>query len=416
MAAVVALTAGSFADPAAAQQRGNRERGQQAPQATYSEAFRAAFAPAQALFNAQPRDPQAMRAAVPAIAAAVSTPDDKFAGGQFIYAAGTAASDPALQLQGLGLMLESGKVAAENLGQYNFIAGQIAYQARDFARSRTYLQAAVAAGYNETDPHVLITDTFVQQNDHAGGLSYIGGIVDQQVAAGQVPSRDHLRKALAVAYTGRLGDAAVRYGTLFARHYPASDSWGDAIVVTRTSAQLNDDDVLDLLRLQQATRTFRDGQEYLAFIEMADPRRLPNEVVQVVNEGYASGLLSRENSFASDALATARSRQSIVQGELAGLERDANAASARLQTVVAAGNIFLDAGQPQKAEQFYRKALTMPGADTVTLQNRIGIAQVRQGNYAAAAETFGRVEGNRSAVSQLWAAYAEQRAQGRTTG
>lgn len=413
LACGMTLTATAIEAPAHAQKR--KAKDEQA-QAAFSDAFRTAFQPAAELFNASPRDGQAMRALVPSIAAAVSTPDDKLAGGQFIYAAGTAANDPALQLQGLSMMLESGKVPAANLGQYNFIAGQLAYQAKDFGAARNYLQAAVRAGYTENDPTLLLADTYLQQNDTAGALTYLGQAVDRQIAAGQAPNRDYLRKGLATAYNAQAGEQALRFAHLFAKHYPASDSWGDAIVVTRANTELNDDDTLDLLRLQRRTNTFRDGQEYLYLIELADPRRLPNEVAAVIEDGYASGLLARDNSFVSDALNTAKGRQGQLRADLAGLERDANASGAQLSTVMAAGNVFLDAGQPAKAEQFYQKALTLPGADTATVLTRLGIAQVNQGKHAEAAATFNQVQGARTAVARLWAIYAEQQPGGAATG
>lgn len=402
------LTATAIEAPAHAQKRKGKEKPAAEAQASHSDAFRKAFQPAAALFNATPRDATAMRALIPTITAAASTPDDRLLAGQFIYATGTAGTDTALQLQGLTMMLDTGKVPAKDLGQYNFIAGQLAYQAKDFAKARTYLQAAAAAGYTQNDPNILIADTYLQQNDSAGALTFLGQVIDRQVAAGQVPNREHIRKALATAYKAKADKQTVRFAHMFAKHHPASDSWGDAIVVTRSTTGLTDDDYLDLLRLQRKTKTFRDGREYLSFVELADPRRLPNEVSQVIEEGYSSGLLARSNTFAADAKTTAQSRKAQLSGDLAGLERDANAANAKLATVMAAGNVFLDVGQPAKAEQFYRKALTMAGADTATVNNRLGIALLNQGKHAEAATVFNQVQGPRSAVAQLWAAYAQQ--------
>jgi hypothetical protein len=408
----MAVTATALEAPAHAQRKKAKK---EEAKAAYSEAFVKAYQPAAPLANANPRDAAAMRAAVPAIAAAASTPDDKLAGGQFIYAAGSAANDSALQLQGLSMMLSSGKVPAGNLGQYNFIAGQLAYQAKDYAKSREYLQAAIQAGYTQNDPTLMLADTYFQQNDTAGGLTYLNQAIDRQIAAGQKPSSDLVRRGLAAAYKAQNKEQSLRFATLFARYHPSADSWGDAIVVTRSSTQLSDDELLDLLRLQRKTKTFRDGREYLSYVEMADPRKLPAEVIQVINEGYASNLLARNNTYASDSLKEAKAREAAAKADMTSLERDANASGARLATVMAAGNVFLSSGQPAKAEQFFRKALAMPGADTVTVSNRLGIAQLEQGKHADALATFNKVQGNRAAVSQLWAAYAQQQ-QGGTTG
>lgn len=418
MATGSVLTFTAMEAPANAQTRAERQQAQRAErqqaQGQYSEAFVAAYRPVAELLNATPRDAAALRAAAPSIAAAVSTPDDKLAGGQFIYSAGRENSDNAMQLQGLSLMLESGKLPPQSLGEINFVAGQLAFQAQDYGRARTYLMASAQAGYTANDPHLLIAETHFQQNDTAGGLTYLSQQIERQIAAGQTPASEYIRKGLATAYTGNNKAEAIRFAQMFAQYHPSADSWGDAVVVTRSSGDFTDDDMLDLLRLQRATKTFREGREYLSYVEFADPRRLPNEVQQVIDEGYASGMLDRGNTFASEALTTARARQGQLTGDFAGLERDANASGARLATVMAAGNVALDLGQYAKAEGFYRRALTMPGADTATVLNRMGIAQVNQGKYADAVATFNQVEGSRAAVSKLWATYAQQRAGGAT--
>lgn len=411
LACGVAVTAAAIETPAYAQ----KKRGKSAePQPSYSEAFRKAFAPAAALMEATPRDGAAMRAIIPSIVAAASTPDDRLVGGQFIYNTGITVKEPALQLQGVTMMLESGKVPAASLGQYNFIAGQLAFQANDFPRARTFLQAAAQAGYKENDPVLLIAETYVQQKDPAGGVRYLGGSIDQQIAAGQAPSREHLRKALAMAYTAELAEPSIRYANLFARYYPAADSWGDAIVVTRQSATLADDEVLDLLRLQRKLKAFRDRTEYLTYIDAADARRLPNEVTQVIQEGVAAGKISATDSFVAEARTLAQGRVAQVRSDLASLEKDANAANASATTVLAAGNVFMDAGQPAKAETFFRKAAGMAGGNANVANTRLGIALVAQGKYADAIAAFDKVQGSRAPVARLWATYAAQQQAGGT--
>jgi Flp pilus assembly protein TadD len=54
--------------------------------------------------------------------------------------------------------------------------------------------------------------------------------------------------------------------------------------------------------------------------------------------------------------------------------------------------------------------LTKPGADTARLYTRLGIAQLDQGNFAGARETFAKVTGARQYIAQLWSLLASQRA------
>ena len=80
-----------------------------------------------------------------------------------------------------------------------------------------------------------------------------------------------------------------------------------------------------------------------------------------------------------------------------------------MKTLVVAGDTFLSYDQPAEAEEFYTKALTMAGIDLPLVLTRLGIAQYDQGKYAEAIETFGKVEGARRDLANLWAIHSAQK-------
>ena len=73
------------------------------------------------------------------------------------------------------MMLDSGLVAPEQVGQFNWFVGSLAYQAEDYAAARTALEAAKAAGFTdpETDLTLLIADTYSKQDNVQGSLDYL---------------------------------------------------------------------------------------------------------------------------------------------------------------------------------------------------------------------------------------------------
>ena len=81
-----------------------------------------------------------------------------------------------------------------------------------------------------------------------------------------------------------------------------------------------------------------------------------------------------------------------------------------MRTVVAAGDAFLSYNEYTKAEVFYTKASTMPGADKNEILTRLGISQLEQGKFDAAMESFAQVGGNRLPIARLWTAYTTQKA------
>ncbi|MCK9543461.1 MAG: tetratricopeptide repeat protein, partial [Novosphingobium sp.] len=67
---------------------------------------------------------------------------------------------------------------------------------------------------------------------------------------------------------------------------------------------------------------------------------------------------------------------------------------------------------PAKAVEFYTAALSKAGIDQPRVLTRLGIAQVKSGQYAAAQETLAKVAGQRKPIADLWTIYAAQKATG----
>ena len=130
----------------------------------------------------------------------------------------------------------------------------------------------------------------------------------------------------------------------------------------------------------------------------------------MIEQGYASGIVSRDDIYVSDALSTANSRISQDVAELPSLENDARAATAGVRTVVAAGDAFLSYNEYAKAEEFYTKASGMPGVDRNEVLTRLGIAQLEQGKFDAANASFSQVGGSRMPIAKLWTAYVSEKA------
>ncbi|GAA3796318.1 hypothetical protein GCM10022600_17400 [Qipengyuania pelagi] len=405
MGGVLSVTA--LEAPAAAQKK--KKDGDEAAKPQYSKAFIAAYNPVQTQFD-QGTDIAAVKAALPGMIAAVENNDDRFVAGNFTYAVGTKASDRSLQRQGIAMMLESGKVPAANQPQYNFLAGQYAYQDRDFSAARSYMEQAVALGYTENDPEALIAETYFAEDRFADGITYLSQAIEAKRQAGQPVDEAWIKRGLAMAYNNQLDQQARDYAAMYVRDYPSDTSWGDAIGILYNTADVSGQDSLDLLRLARRVNGIRQANQYLEYVEQADPRKLPGEVVAVIDEGYSSGMLDRSNSFVSEARAEAARRVKIDETELPELARDARASNANLATVMAAGDAYLSYGRGAEAEEFYAKASAMSGANTPLVLTRMGIAQLDQGKYSEAEATFNKVQGARQAIANLWAIYATQQA------
>ena len=397
LATGAAITATALEAPAFAQKK-----------AKYSKGFIAGYAPLQEALSAENPDPATVKAAIPGAVAAIENEDDRFAAGGAIVSAGQKFNDNALARQGLELMLASGKVAPEQVGPYNFMIGQVAYNAKEYAAARSALEAAMAAGYTDNNPEAIIAETYFAESRDAEGLAYLSNALEARKAAGGTLEEDWIKRGLAVAYRANMKDEAIKFANMYVSEFPSETSWRDAIAILLNTGGYDKPATLDLLRLGRRAGTLNDARLYGEYVEAADYRRLPAEVVSVIDEGQSKGFLSESDAYLVDTRQQAADRVAADRADMDGLLSDARKSDATLATVMAAGDAMLSMGRPAEAEEFYLKASTMPGADTPMALTRLGIAQYDQGNYAEAQATFNRVEGARQAIANLWAVYSDQ--------
>jgi hypothetical protein len=410
LAAVAGIGVAGVHAPAMAQ----KKKEQAAPKASYSKEFIAAYKPIETQANAAGADFNALKASVPSYTAAATTADDKHAAGRMTLMIGQKTNDYALALQGLEMMLASGRADPASLGQFNFAAGQFAYNLKDYAKARTYIDAAIKAGYTQNDPQLLLAEAYFAEKQYAPGLKVLSDAMAARKAAGQPVPEAWLKRGLATAYSNNQTAEAHKWALMYARDFPSQTSWGDAIAIAINTGNYQPAEMLDLLRLARRTNTLRTKAMYLEYIDAADARKLPNEVVTVLDAGTAAKVVDNNIQLVKDARSVATSRIAADKAELPALLRDANGAGAKLVTVMAAADTLLSYGRSAEAEKFYAKAAAMPGANVPLVLTRMGIAQADQGKFADAQATFAKVTGPRQQIASLWALYAAQKAGGTT--
>jgi len=414
------LAAPAFTDAAHAQKR-DKKKDKEEGKAQYSKEFVAAYQPLNDALAAPGADVNALRPQIDALIPLAVSPDEQLAAGGLVYNAGNKLSDRALQLRGMEMILGSGKLSPEDNARYNFVAYQLANALQDYPKSRTYLQRAIDAGFStETiktaDLEITMAESYFSANEFAAGLEYLDKAIKARKAAGQPVDAQWYRRGITVAYNNQIVPQVYDFVIAWLADYPAKENWRDGINLTRNLNDYEGPEILDLLRLSKKAGVLSEKTDYIYYIEAADARRLPKEVKDLIDEAYAAGAISKDDIFVSDSLATANGRIKTDMAELPALERDANAASAGVRTVFAAGDAFLSYGEYAKAAGFYQKSLGMAGVDSNAALTRLGIAQVGLGDYAAAQATFAKIEGTRMPIAKLWAAYAAEQARGGTGG
>ena len=91
------------------------------------------------------------KAKLAAAGAVATTTGDKLKTGEMTRIVGVLTGEPAIQHDGLAMMLNSGALAPEMTGQVQYLAGITAYQKRDFAASAQYLRQSYDSGYRDRE-------------------------------------------------------------------------------------------------------------------------------------------------------------------------------------------------------------------------------------------------------------------------
>ncbi|MEM7778960.1 MAG: hypothetical protein AAF697_01060 [Pseudomonadota bacterium] len=403
-------TVATLVFPTEANAQRNRDRSEGGG---YSAEFRSVYTPLEEVVKDESADLTPYRAQFYQLGGLMNTSDEQYAAGTMIFNAAIRMQDQQLQLLGMEGMLASNKVPIEQIGRFNFIAYQLSSAAGDIGKARTFLQNAI--NYNFTTdtisaPALQITmaENYFSAGEFEQGFTFFDNAISMQKSRNQEVDERWYRRGLSVAYNNDLNDRVYDLAFQWLADYPNEFSWRETINITRNLNEYETAEILDLLRLSRKVNVLEEEADFEFYVEAADPRRLPLEVNEVIEEGMAAGVISGSNLFIEEALGIARDRIEEDRAELPALEADALAPGAGLNLILAAADTFLSYGQYDKAIGFYEAALEQPDVNTDEENLRLGIAQVGVEDFDAARASFEKVGGNRATIARLWLAYVDQ--------
>ena len=192
------------------------------------------------------------------------------------------------------------------------------------------------------------------------------------------------------------------------------DYWHDALAFFNRSLNTNPEESLDLMRLMRATNGLRFQQEYAEYLDSLSyiGVRYPAEAVSVLDEGFAKGVISRNNVTFSERYNEAKARLAEDTRTLAGTIAPAKA-SPRAMLATLTGDSFFSHKDYKTAKDLYETALSKGpvldkdgGNQTDRTRFRLAMAKAMLGDYAGAKADFAQVTGaNRKAISEYWVMY-----------
>jgi hypothetical protein len=419
-ALALSLTSLTIAASAYAQEKPKKEKKgtaeAAAPKRNYSKPFVAAYSPVADLLSKK-KDFAAAKAAFPTVVAAIGNDDDRYEAGILAINIGAGLKDIAFQEQGIDLLLASATTPIGLKTEYMFRKGALAYDGKKFADAEKYMIDAYNLGHRANNIEFLISNAQSQQNKDADAMAWIGKAIDASKATGQVNKSYIIRAATLAGRAKNFGGAAGFYKELL-KTENNPDYWHDALAFYDRSLTLNPEESLDLMRLMRVTEGLRFQQEYAAYLDSLSyiGVRYPAEAVSVLEEGFAKGVISRNNVTFSEKYNEAKARLAEDTRTLSGTVAPAKASPKGMLASLTADSFYSHKNYAT-AKELYENALSKApvldkdGKDqTDRTRFRLAMAKTMLGDYAGARADFAQItNANRKGIAEYWNIYIDHK-------
>jgi tetratricopeptide (TPR) repeat protein len=376
------------------------------PEIKVSAGARKEIAALQTAVNA--KDAATIPAALAAAKAKAKSKDDQYAIAQLQLKAAVDANDKVAMLAGLQAVISSGFLSpAETLPLYMNV-GQLNYNAKSYDAAAAAFEQMLKIDPNHLDATVMLGETRNGQGRTAEAVSLIQKAIAAKTAAGQKPDESWYKRAVALAFNAKLPNAP-ELGRQWVAAYPTAKTWRDAIRIYQTSSALDDNALLDTMRLAQATGSLAGESDYFRFANTLMTKGFSGEAKAVLEQGFAAKSIDKSRATFSQLYALASTK---AQGDRASLDASAQSAlaAATARQAMVTAEAYYGYGDYQKSAELFRAALGKQGVDKDLANLRLGMALARAGDKAGATAALNAVGGAQAEVAKLWLTYVSTRA------
>lgn len=330
-------------------------------------------------------------------------------------AAASGAGDAELAARSFEALKASGKLpAAEQLRMLESLAGSF-YRAKDYAKTITWGKRYLAEGGSNTQIRTLVIQSQYLAGDYAGAAKELVVEVQADDKAGRVTPEDRLTLLLNAAQRANDASAQMMAMEHLVAHYPKKTYWSDMLARLQRKPGFSDRLALDTYRLMLATGSMRNANDYMEMAQLAVQAGLPGEGQQVVDKGFAAGVLGTGTPAEADrhrrlkelvAKRAAEEKQGLAA-------REAQAASARRgDELVNLGFSETFLGEPKKGLALMEQGIAKGGLKRAhDAKLHLGIAYLAAGDPAKAQAVLKTVAGQDGTadLARLWGIVARQK-------
>ena len=329
-------------------------------------------------------------------------------------AAASGAGDADTAARSFEALSGSGRIApAEKLRMIESIATGY-YRAQQYAKAMQWGQRYFKEGGTSGAIRTMLIQSQYLSGDFAGAAKELMTEIQGAERAGATPAEDRLKLLLNAAAKQGDNNAYVYAMEKLVTYYPKKEYWVDLLSRMQRKANFSDRLSLDAYRLSLATGSMTSASDFMEMAQLALQAELPSEGKQVVEKGFASGVLGtgpqaerhkRLRDLVDKRLAEDKAKRAEEEREAAA-EKSGDA-------LVSVGMNLVYGGQAAKGVQLIQQGIAKGGLKRPEdAKLHLGIAQLAAGEKAKAQATFRTVQGNDGTadLARLWSLYARRSA------
>lgn len=316
-------------------------------------------------------------------------------------AAAMAAGDTGVAAQAYETVLNSGRLSGEDEQRTTAALAGIYFQQKNYPQAIRVAQRYLKAGGTDPEMRTLLTQSYYLSNDCGQVVSQLKASADAQVKTGRAPDEGQLQMLATCAQKSKDAGAYRSALTMLVAYYPSPTYWEEMVSAIRGSPGYLSSLDLDIYRLRRVTGSLTTADAYMEMTQLALVAGTPAEGRQVIDQGFASGVLGK------DAQADREKRLQALAAKRAQTGADAADPVAPID----AGMNLVFAGHAAQGLSMMEQAIAKGGLEHPDAARlRLGEAYYVAGQKAHAVQVLRTVKGadGSADLAKLWAVVASR--------
>ncbi|MBN3800251.1 tetratricopeptide repeat protein [Burkholderia sp. Ac-20392] len=316
-------------------------------------------------------------------------------------AAAMAAGDSGTAAQAYESVLNSGRLSGEDEQRTTAALAGIYFQQKNYPLAIRVAQRYLKAGGSDPEMRTLLTQSYYLSNDCAPLVSQLKASTDAQANGGHAPDEGQLQMLATCAQKVKDGNAYRGALGLLVAYHPSPAYWDEMVTAIRGNPGYLPSLDLDIYRLRRATGSLASANAYMEMTQLALVAGSPAEGKQVIDQGFASGVLGK------DAQSDREKRLQALAAKRAQSGGDATTPAAPID----AGMNLVFEGHAQQGLPMMEQAIAKGGLEHPDAARlRLGEAYYVAGQKARAVQVLRTVKGadGSADLARLWTVVASR--------